>query len=141
MYSALCNVDVVGVADSAHAHVTALAEQYHTRPSTDYHVLLGVVDVVSITGSTAPPSSVARDFLEAGVHVLLEPALPPTMAEARELMHLAEARGVVLHMGHVERFDGAIQELQQIVCDPWFIDSRRLGPFMPRVQDAPSLSL
>src|SRR5438093_7885354 len=58
-----------------------------------------------------------------------------TLEEARELFRLAEAQGVVLHVGHVERFNGAVQELKKIVHVPWLIESRRLGPFVPRIKE------
>jgi len=67
--------------------------------------------------------------------VLLEKPIAHTMEEARELFRLAEANGVVLHIGHVERFNGAVQELKKIVHEPWLIESRRLGPFVPRIKE------
>ena len=115
--------------------VTAIAEKYKTIPVTDYHELLGAVDVVSIAVPTSLHYRIARDFLEAGVHVLLEKPMTHTLEEARELFRLAEAQNVVLHVGHVERFNGAVQELKKIVQDPWLIESRRLGPFVPRIKE------
>jgi len=67
--------------------------------------------------------------------VLLEKPMTHTLEEARELFRLAEAQSVVLHVGHVERFNGAVQELKKIVQDPWLIESRRLGPFVPRIKE------
>jgi predicted dehydrogenase len=77
---------------------------------------------------------VARDLLEAGVSVLVEKPMTPTLPEARELFAVARRAGAVLHVGHVERFNGAVQELRKIVDRPMLIESRRLGPFAPRVQ-------
>jgi predicted dehydrogenase len=79
--------------------------------------------------------AVAKDFLAAGVHVLLEKPIAYTMEEARDLFRLAEAHQAVLHIGHVERFNGAVQELKKIVHHPWLIESRRLGPFVPRMKE------
>jgi predicted dehydrogenase len=135
VYSELWNVELVGVADAQQERAVTLAEKYNTTPYTDYHDLLGVVDVVSIAVPTALHYRIARDFLEAGVHVLLEKPITHTLEEARDLFRLAEAQGVVLHVGHVERFNGAVQELKKIVQDPWLIESRRLGPFVPRIKE------
>ena len=118
VYSELFNVELVGVADCDEDRVTAIAEKYKTIPVTDYHELLGAVDVVSIAVPTSLHYRIARDFLEAGVHVLLEKPMTHTLEEARELFRLAEAQNVVLHIGHVERFNGAVQELKKIVQDP-----------------------
>jgi predicted dehydrogenase len=90
--------------------------------------------VVSIAVPTPLHFQVARDFIEAGVHVLIEKPLTPSLEEARDLFRIARERNVVLHVGHVERFNGAVQELRKIVVSPILIESRRLGPFVPRVQ-------
>jgi predicted dehydrogenase len=77
---------------------------------------------------------VAHDLLEAGISVLVEKPMTTTVEEARLLFETAERTGAVLHVGHVERFNGAVDELRQIVRAPILIESRRLGPFAPRVQ-------
>ncbi|HSF29817.1 MAG TPA: Gfo/Idh/MocA family oxidoreductase, partial [Candidatus Tectomicrobia bacterium] len=84
---------------------------------------------------TAIHCDVAREFLDAGVHVLIEKPIAPTLAEAEELFELADRRGVMLHVGHVERFNGAVQELKNIVRDPILIECRRMGPFQSRVKE------
>ena len=135
VYSEFFNVDLVGVADTDYARAVALAEKYNTQAYANYHDLLGKVDVVSIAVPTSLHYRVASDFLKAGVHVLLEKPIAHTMDEARELFRQAAVHNVVLHIGHVERFNGAIQELKKIVHDPWLIESRRLGPFVPRIKE------
>jgi predicted dehydrogenase len=135
VYSELVNVELVGVADRNRTRASTIAEKYNTRAFADYHALLDTVDVVSIAVPTSLHYTVARDFLKAGVHVLVEKPITHTMEEAQELFRLAEANGVVLHIGHVERFNGAVQELKKIVHEPWLIESRRLGPFVPRIKE------
>jgi predicted dehydrogenase len=135
VYTELFNVELVGVADTDRTRAEALAEKYNTLAYDDYHELLDQVDVVSIAVPTSLHYRVASDFLKAGVHVLLEKPIAHTMEEARELFRLAAANKVVLHIGHVERFNGAVQELKKIVHDPWLIESRRLGPFVPRIKE------
>jgi predicted dehydrogenase len=78
---------------------------------------------------------VARELLEAGVDVLVEKPMTATLEEAKELFRIARQLGRVLHVGHVERFNGAVQELRKIVERPVLVESRRLGPFVPRVQN------
>src|SRR5262249_31938583 len=77
---------------------------------------------------------VARDLLEGGVSVLVEKPITPTLEEARELYAIARRAGTILEVGHVERFNGAVQELRKIVDRPILVESRRLGPFVPRVR-------
>ena len=135
IFSELHDVDLVGIADSDDQRGASVAKKYNTCQHPDYRDLLDKVDVVSIAVPTSLHYSVARDFIEAGVHVLLEKPIAHTMAEATELFRLAELHDVALHIGHVERFNGAIQELKKIVHEPWLIESRRLGPFVPRIKE------
>jgi predicted dehydrogenase len=134
VYAELWDVDLVGLVDTDASKVARLAAQYDTQGSTDYRELFGKVDVVSIAVPTPLHFQVARDFMEAGISVLVEKPLTPTLEEARQLFRLARERNVVLHVGHVERFNGAVQELRKIVVNPILVESRRLGPFVPRVQ-------
>lgn len=131
----LAQVELVGIVDIDPQRIQHLAETYDTAGLTDYHELLGEVDVVSIAVPTAMHYEVAREFLNAGVHVLIEKPIAPTLAEAEELFELAGQRGVMLHVGHVERFNGAVQELKNIVREPILVECRRLGPFQARVKD------
>jgi len=92
------------------------------------------LDAVSIVSPTVTHHEIALFFLQQDVDVLVEKPMTPTLEEAKELFRLARQTGAVLHVGHVERFNGAVQELRKIVERPILIESRRLGPFVPRVQ-------
>jgi len=111
-----------------------VAARHDTRPVTDYRTLLGSIDVASVAVPTEEHFHVTRELLEAGVSVLVEKPMAPTLEEARALFAVAERTGAILHVGHVERFNGAVDELKHLVTAPILIESRRLGPFVPRVQ-------
>jgi predicted dehydrogenase len=134
VYAELPDVELVGVADADPARSAAVAAQYDTQVFPDVRALIGRVDVASVAVPTAQHYAVARELLEGGVSVLVEKPMAPTLEEARALFAVAERTGAVLHVGHVERFNGAVDELRQIVRAPILIESRRLGPFAPRVQ-------
>ena len=134
VYAELPDVELVGVVDADSTRAAAVAEQYDTRVFADHRALVGRVDVASVAVPTEQHFAVARDLLEGGVSVLVEKPMAPTLEQARELFEVAERTGAVLHVGHVERFNGAVDELRQIVRAPILIESRRLGPFAPRVQ-------
>jgi predicted dehydrogenase len=135
VWAELPQAELVGIVDVDPQKIQALADTYNTAALTDYRDLLGEVDVVSIAVPTALHYEVARQFLEAGVHVLIEKPIAPTLEEAQTLFELAERRNVMLHVGHVERFNGAVQELKNIVRDPVLIECRRMGPFQARVKE------
>ena len=134
VYAELPGVELVGVADIDADRAKAIAGRYETQAFGDHRDLIGKVDVASVAVPTEQHFHVARDLLEAGIGVLVEKPMTPTLEEARELFAVANRSGAILHVGHVERFNGAVDELRQIVRAPILIESRRLGPFAPRVQ-------
>jgi predicted dehydrogenase len=134
VYAELWDVDLVGVVDIDFERARRVAAQYDTLAFADHRELIGRVDVASVSVPTEAHFAVAKDLLEAGVSVLVEKPMTPTLEEARELFRIARANAAVLHVGHVERFNGAVQEVRNIVDRPILIESRRLGPFVPRVQ-------
>jgi len=134
VYAELPGVELVGVADIDADRAKAIAGRYETQAFGDHRDLIGKVDVASVAVPTEQHFHVARDLLEAGIGVLVEKPMTPTLEEARELFAVANRSGAILHVGHVERFNGAVDELKQLVSAPILIESRRLGPFIPRVQ-------
>jgi predicted dehydrogenase len=134
VYAELWDVELVGVADIDGARAQAVATKYGTAGFGDHRDLIGRVDIASVAVPTEEHYRVTRDLLEAGISVLVEKPITPTLEEGRELYAVARASGAVLHVGHVERFNGAVQELKKIVDRPILVESRRLGPFLPRVQ-------
>jgi len=133
-YAEMWDIELVGVVDTDRDRAGKVAAYYDTHALPDHRDLIGVVDLASVAVPTEQHFQVAADLLEAGVGVLVEKPITPTLEEARELFAIARRSGAVLHVGHVERFNGAVQELKKIVDRPILIESRRLGPFTPRVQ-------
>ncbi len=134
-YMEIHYVELVGVADIDPGKVKAVSQQYEVLGFTDYRELLPLVDVVTVAVPTREHFQVAKDALEAGVHVLVEKPIAPSIAEAQELFYMARDKGLSLHVGHVERYNAAVQELMKIVTKPLLVETRRLGPFVERVQD------
>ena len=134
VYAELPGVELVGVADIDGDRAATIAGRYGTQAFSDHRALIGRVDVASVAVPTEQHFHVARDLLEAGISVLVEKPMTPTLEEALELFAVAARSGAILHVGHVERFNGAVDELKHLVRAPILIESRRLGPFVPRVQ-------
>lgn len=91
----------------------------------DHRDLIGKVDAVSIAVPATHHAAVARDFVDAGIHVLVEKPIATDVADARGLVVAAERHGVVLQVGHVERFSPAVAELRQRVANPRRLTARR----------------
>lgn len=102
-------------------------------PSLD--LLLDDVDAVSIVVPTSKHHEVAMSALAKGKHLLIEKPITVTLAEADELLALAERQGLLVQIGHIERFNRAIRAALPHVDHPLFIDSDRLAPFNPRGSD------
>ncbi|MGI9211035.1 MAG: Gfo/Idh/MocA family oxidoreductase [Methylococcaceae bacterium] len=134
-YAALPECELVAVVDQNPTVAQSVAEKNGTRAVTDYRELLGEVDAVSIVVPTSLHYGVARDFLMAGAHVLVEKPITVTVAEADELIQLAARQRKVLMVGHLERFNAALMGLDLSVGKPLFIESHRLAPFKPRAND------
>ncbi|QSA97155.1 Gfo/Idh/MocA family protein [Methylococcus sp. EFPC2] len=134
-YAALPDCELVAVVDNNPEQARAVAEQNHTQALTDYRELLGKVDAVSIVVPTSLHFQVAKDFLEAGAHVLVEKPITVTVEEADELIRIAKEKDLRLMVGHLERFNAAILGMDLTHDKPLFIESHRLAPFNPRAND------
>ncbi len=112
-----------------------VAAELGTRPLADYRELLGKVDAVSVVTPTPAHFAIARDFLLAGAHVLVEKPITETAREARELIDLADRCGRVLQVGHLERFNSAILAAEPYLRSPRFVECHRLAPYKERGTD------
>ena len=133
--AALDGARLVAVADIDRARAAAVAAPLDTAAVPDHHALLGRVDAVSVAVPAAAQFPVVRDLLNAGIHVLVEKPLTETVANAEELAALAEARGLVLQVGLIERFSDVFGAVAPRITRPLYIESVRVGPFSPRGTD------
>lgn len=127
--------ELVAIVDKRESTATKISRAYNTEALVDHRDLFGKVDAVCIAVPTILHYDVARDFLENGIHVLIEKPITATVEEAEKLIKLAREKELVLQVGHVERFNAAIQKFQELADTPVFIEAHRLGPFDPRVRD------
>jgi len=134
-HAALPEVEFVGVCDPNAERRAAVAAEVGTRPFADHRELVGQVDAVTIAATTAEHFTLAKFFLEHGVHVLVEKPMTRTSAEAAVLTALAEERGLKLQVGHVERFNPALLAARQTLTTVRFIECHRLAPFRGRGAD------
>ncbi|MFI4879337.1 MAG: Gfo/Idh/MocA family protein [Steroidobacterales bacterium] len=134
-YAQARGCELVAVVDSRAQAREQVAGEVKARALSDYRELLGQVDAVSIVTPTPTHFAVARDFLEAGAHVLVEKPVTETPAEARELIALAARVGRVLQVGHLERFNAAILAAEPYLKAPRFVECHRLAPYRERGTD------
>jgi predicted dehydrogenase len=136
-YAGIEGIDLVGVADSDRDRAEAVAAEVGCRAYGDYRRLLGEVDAVSIVVPTPAHFDVGRDFLAHGTDVLIEKPITVTLAQADALIELAQSRGRLIQVGHLERFNPALVAARDRIGDPRFIEARRLNTYTPRGTDVP----
>jgi predicted dehydrogenase len=137
VYSELDGAELVAVVDLDEKTGKEIANKFSTEYYKDYKDILDKVDAVSIVVPTKYHHQVAKDFLEAGVDVLVEKPVSRTLEEADELIKLADENGRVLQVGHIERFNPALGEAKkQLKGEILAIESHRIGPFVSRISDA-----
>lgn len=134
VYYELPNVELVGVADTDIEKANMIAKQYGCEAFNDYKKLFGKVDAVSIAVPTKLHKKITIDFLNKGMHVLVEKPMAVTIAEADEMIAVAKKNNRILMVGHIERFNPAIQELKKILSRDKIIqiEAHRYGPFIER---------
>jgi predicted dehydrogenase len=133
--SSLPGVELAAVADTNRARAEEIAAANGTRAVFDADELLGQVDAVTIAVPTEQHRDIARPFLKAGVPVLIEKPMARTLEEADQLIEAAADAGVVLAVGHTERFNPALAAARPLITDPRFIEVHRLGTFPERSLD------
>ena len=134
-YAGLDSVELVAVSDSDPARCKEIAAALATTAVADYRDLVGRVDLVSIVVPTVMHHEVASFFLHNNVHVLLEKPITTTVAEARDLISLAAKNKLVFQVGHLERFNPALDAVRGVINRPGFIDATRVAPYKPRGTD------
>ncbi|MDO3678805.1 Gfo/Idh/MocA family protein [Paenibacillus ehimensis] len=132
------NVDLIGVVDQNVLRLNQVIAKYPIKGFSDYKDLLPLVDAVSIATPTSTHYAIACDFLSHGKHVLLEKPITQEIEQAKKLIEVAENNHSILAIGHIERFNPVMLELENVLRNqkPVFIDIHRESPFDPRIFDA-----
>ena len=131
-YARLPEAQLVAVADVREEQALHVAGELDTGATGDYRELLGKVDAVSIVTPTMHHFEIAKEFLTAGVHVLLEKPMTETVEQADTLIAIAEEKGCVLQVGHLERFNSAFTAAYSRLKNPMFLEADRLALFNER---------
>jgi predicted dehydrogenase len=135
LYAGLPGSTLVGIVDADARRAKEVADRVGSAVCDDVGLLLKQVEAVSIAAPTSAHHAVARQCLEAGVHVLVEKPITATLAEAQELIALARARKAVLQVGHIERFNPVMLKARPFIRRPLLVECRRVSPFTGRSTD------
>jgi len=131
-YDAASRATLVAVVDTDEGRARGVAAEVGCEYYRDYHSLIGRVDAVSIAAPTPAHFEIAKDLIEAGIHVFVEKPLTDSVESAGALAEFAESRGRVLQVGHIERYSAAFRALAERVTRPLYIESYRIAPWRER---------
>lgn len=131
----LDDIELVAVADPVEAARRSVAQEGRTRGVSDYRELIGEIDAAVVATPTTTHHAVCTELLAGGISLLVEKPLTPTSAEADELVSLARRQGLVLQVGHVERFNPALAAVAAELRDPKYIQATRASGYTFRSTD------
>lgn len=134
--SRMNSAQLIGIFDLDNKRCQETAERFNIQAFSDPQDLLSQVDAVSVCVPTQYHYEMAKLALENQKHVLVEKPICLDLKQAKDLVELAKDKNAVLHIGHVERFNGAVQELSNVVDQPIIWESRRMGPNPGRIKDS-----
>ena len=138
VYSQLSGVDVVGVMDTDSVHLGEIGEQWDVPTFDDLDAFLDQpLDAVSVCVPTVHHLATAMAVMERGIPLLVEKPLAASADEGRQLLEKSREKGLALMVGHIERYNPAVQRVRELVADEEVISIQieRVGPYPPRIQD------
>ncbi len=140
IYSRMADVDLVGLVDTDAERARAVADEAGCSVFRDAEEIYGRVDAVSIVVPTSSHLDVAAPLLKRGVHMLMEKPIAATREEGAELVRLADRAGVILQIGHLERFNAGVMALAERIDRPRYVETQRMGGFVERATDVDVVS-
>jgi predicted dehydrogenase len=135
LWRELEGAELVGVLDVNAEQARRVAEEFQTRVLPDVDAVAEEAEVVSVAVPTAEHARMGCQLLDRGLDVLVEKPIAATVEQATELIAAAERGGRILQVGHLERFNPAIEALSGLMRRPLFFEVHRLGIFSPRSLD------
>ena len=135
IFSEMPNAKFAAVLDTREDVAREMATKFGAEPVTSLEKFIALVDAATVATPTITHFEIAKALLEAGKHVLVEKPFTETPEQARELCDLAQQRGLVLQVGHIERFNPVMPALEKRLNAPRFIEATRLSPYPGRSLD------
>jgi predicted dehydrogenase len=120
------------IVDVDRTRAESVAAKFGARACIDYREVLETVDVATVAVPTQAHAEVAEALLGAGIHLLIEKPLTVTLDEADRVVAAATKNGLILRVGHLERFNPALVAVRERIVAPRFMECHRLAPFKPR---------
>jgi len=134
-YAACADCELVAVVDTNIKNAREIAQKHGAGAYQDYRDIVPLVDAISLVVPTSLHYKIGREFLEAGIHCLIEKPVTESAAEAETLIKIAQEKNLILQVGHIERFNSVMIGIEEHLHQAQFIESTRLAPFTTRATD------
>lgn len=131
----LPGAELAGFFDANQARAEEVADTLEVGATASLDELLDRIDALIIVTPTAAHEAVAVQALERGIHVFIEKPIAPSIEAADRILAAADRGGALVQVGHVERFNAAVQAARPFLDRPLFVESHRLAPFTARGTD------
>lgn len=133
--SYLENAELKGVADIDFKKALMIGNRHGVPYYERYEEMLDEIDAAIVATPTSEHFSVSMNLLQEGKHVLVEKPITETVEQGEKLVETAKAKGLILQVGHLERFNPAVEAVESLISEPRFIEVQRLGSFSARSLD------
>jgi predicted dehydrogenase len=133
--SYLEEADLQAVADIDFQKALQIGNRHGVRYFENYEDMIDEIDAAVVSTNTSAHFQVSENLLRHGKHVLVEKPITETVAQGERLVELAAKKNLILQVGHLERFNPAVEAVENVISDPRFIEVQRLGSFSARSLD------
>jgi len=129
--------EFVGLYDKRPKRAKEIAEKIGAKAFDNFDALIADCDALVIVVTTISHFDLAKKALEKGIHVFIEKPITETLKQAEELLEIAGKDNLKIQVGHIERFNPIVAEMEDKIKDPIFMECHRIAPFTPRGTDIP----
>lgn len=133
--SYLEEAELKAVADMDFKRALEIGNRHGVNYYQNYEDMLDEIDVGIVATPTSEHFHISMNLLKHGKPVLVEKPITETIEQAEQLVDMAKTKGLVLQVGHLERFNPAVEAVENMISDPKFIEVQRLGSFSARSLD------
>jgi predicted dehydrogenase len=129
--------EFVGLYDKNKKRAIEIASRLECRRFDSFEELIAECEALVIVVTTISHFELAKKAMENGIHVFIEKPITETLQQAEDLLKLASEMNLKIQVGHIERFNPIVTEMEKYIKDPIFIECHRIAPFTPRGTDIP----
>ena len=135
VYSLIPGAKLCAIYDADPERAKAVADEFGAEPVSSLEELAERAEAISVAVPTIAHREVGCRLMELGAHVLMEKPIAPSVEDAAALVETSKRTGRILQVGHIERFNPVLRQLEQRLTNPVFIEAHRLSPFPNRSID------